>query len=336
MCGCVEPFTLTTDTNQEFLVIDGNFTNAGKEQFIKLSLSTSPDKPNSPVNGANVILGDDKGNTQAYQQVSDGLYSMIPNQVKGTPGNEYYLTIELPDGRKYQTIPQKMAEPARMDSIYFEVEVSDNLENTIRLFIDVDLGADESEKWLRWQVEEAWNFTEEGACNPFGAPTCYILGVQNDPSNIRLFHSDNTSFNKLRGFEIANRSLLPNREFSFQHYFSVRQFSVSEMAFDYLSRAADLAQQQGSILDPVPGPIQGNTFNVEDEEEVVLGFFQVSSTDIIRTFTTPGTLGPHEVGDVCFGTLFTNRDDWDVACCDCFAIDGASLERPEWWGRNTD
>jgi hypothetical protein len=56
----------------------------------------------------------------------------------------------------------------------------------------------------------------------------------------------------------------------------VQQFSLSEEAFRYWSDLKKMNEGQGSLSDIQPGAVVGNVFSLENSDEPVLGYFDVS------------------------------------------------------------
>ena len=70
----------------------------------------------------------------------------------------------------------------------------------------------------------------------------------------------------------------------------------------------------------------GNIFNVEDEQDRALGYFEAASVDTARVFTLKTDFS-FVISDPCgFNTLYRHR-----ACNDCLSIENSSLGRPYYY-----
>jgi len=102
-------------------------------------------------------------------------------------------------------------------------------------------------------------------------------------------------------------------------------------AYAYWDKVNEIAYLTGSIFDTPPAPIKGNIYNIKNEEEIVLGYFEVSSVDTLRMWTNRNDLNPLAIYDRCNDEYLYQA--WnDDACRDCLVLDNASTERPYYWG----
>jgi hypothetical protein len=59
----------------------------------------------------------------------------------------------------------------------------------------------------------------------------------------------------------------------------VRQYSLSEKAFNFWNQIGIQQRSTGSIFDPPPASFTGNIVNTQNENETVLGFFGASAVN---------------------------------------------------------
>ena len=64
----------------------------------------------------------------------------------------------------------------------------------------------------------------------------------------------------------------------------VKQYSLSNEAYDYWFQLQKQSQESGGLYETQPARVSGNISNVNDNEEVVLGFFNASSVTEKRIF----------------------------------------------------
>ena len=107
---------------------------------------------------------------------------------------------------------------------------------------------------------------------------------------------------------------------------------VGKDADTFWESLKQLTEAEGTLFDLPPAKVRGNIFNVDDPEEVVLGFFEVAAVDTIRNFIIPSLIRP-EVDQQFFcpepGFPFVGFRPSE--CCNCTQLPGASLERPDWF-----
>ena len=68
----------------------------------------------------------------------------------------------------------------------------------------------------------------------------------------------------------------------------VRQYSINEESFRFWESIRSSSEEQGSLFDQQPGNVLGNIRSVADENEKVLGNFDVSQVTVSRLFFNPG------------------------------------------------
>jgi len=64
----------------------------------------------------------------------------------------------------------------------------------------------------------------------------------------------------------------------------VKQYSIGEEAFHYWNELKKTSLEQGGLFDRQPALLKSNIQNVNDETEIVLGFFSMASQVEKRTF----------------------------------------------------
>ena len=335
--GCISSFNFENDDNEYLLVVDGKITqkNAPHELFLKRSNSYGA-ALSDPVYGAIVTLHEENGSSESYIEDMDGRYVFYGNNLQPTSGNSYYIEVELPDSKKYRSRSQIMPDLVKPDKIYYEmvkIEEINDLENTvfkryINIYINTPIIKNDQKYYFNWRVNQAFSLTEL-RCSPLAQPRrCYITRKHvND--EIKIFSSENLYGGTLEGYRVASIYMSPDWEFNEKHFYNVAQHSITKEAYSYWEAVKKIAQSTGSIFDTPPAPINGNIYNINDPEERVLGFFEVSSVDTIRTYTFAHNLLPFYPKDLCDEQLY--RSWSDPACCNCLSIPDSKLERPHYW-----
>lgn len=261
--SCIDPINLDLDTGKTNLVVFGWITNESKSYEIKLSRSNGySDQSGFPaISGAQVYVSDYLNNRYDFEEVgSTGSYLSDPSSFVGVPGYFYQLTI-IDGEQTYISAMEEMphlgiAEDAFVNFIAdpSEFEIDSNDEN---FFITAFINDDPSmENYYRWKV--------------------YVNDeLRNQPEELVLFDDRFTNGNKFR-FDAANVLFTEFDVAYFQH------MSMSKSAFDYYN---DLkAQTSNSTLSPrtQPGVIIGNMSNLNDPEELVLGYFGASEVELVN------------------------------------------------------
>jgi len=339
LSGCITSLDLEHDNNRFLLVVDGKITQKEIPHELLLNYSKSYGSTSTnPVIGAKIKLVDGDGNFEEYIEEINGRYILYGNDLQRSPGKSYHVEIELSNNKKYSSTPQVMPEIMKPEKIYYEtvmIEETTDLENIsskryLNIYINTPVIKNNQNFYFNWRVDHTYSFAEI-SCHPLKpAVVCYIKR-KFDNEDVKIFSSENLSGGMLEGFRVASVYLFPDWEFYEKHFYNVAQHSITKEAFTYWETVNKVAQSTGSIFDTPPAPVNGNIYNIENPDERVLGFFEVSAVDTIRTYTFADDLEPIAVSDRC-SRLYYYKSIGDPACCDCLTIRDSQLERPLYWG----
>lgn len=330
LSSCVQSFDFEGDTKNSFLVVSGTFSTANEPHYVYLSRSfTFDNRTGRPEEAAVVTLHDDIGNSEQLLEVYAGAYKLRGTKIKGEIGRSYHLEIDLLDGDTYQSKPQEILAPIIADSAHYRfaspsrftdagIEVA---QKELQILVDVQLP---SNSYVRWEVDEYYDFTEF-PCSPLSPPkTCYIQ-VNNFEQLIATAGNEEANPLPLQDIFIAPKKLDPrSREFTSLHYFNVHQHTISREAHEFWSRSKAITQQEGDIFDTPPAVIPSNIINLDRPEELVRGFFEVSSVSTVRTAITSA-----EMAEEFFIQVYCNFPTSE--CCNCLSFENSSREKPEWF-----
>ena len=116
---CVDPISFEAETGQSQLVFFGNFSQLNQNHYFTIARTSDFDKIAIPVDGAQVTLWDDQGNSADYEASGEGKYTLRAETMNGVPGNSYHIEISLSTGASYRSDPQILPEPVELDNLYF-------------------------------------------------------------------------------------------------------------------------------------------------------------------------------------------------------------------------
>lgn len=334
--NCVEPHEFKPEETNRYLVIDGRITQANEVNRIKLTLSTVYSTYSSarPIVNAEINLVNSKNESEYFIEEGEGFYAHYGNSVKIIVGETYH--IEMTYGqKKYRSTPQTLPEPLIQDSISFktgqesEVNNSGNLvtyEN-INIFVHTPINVQGENSYLRWKTKETWSFGEI-SCGPLHIPkTCYMTGKLND-DEIIIYSSDAITGNYLSNKLVAIKRILDRAEFIEKHIFSVYQYTITKEAYEYWEKAVQIANPSGDIFDLPPAQFSGNVYNVDDKDEIVLGYFEVAGKSISRIPLYKPDILPLTITSK---SRLCRTRDYAYACCNCLVLKNSSTVRPAYW-----
>lgn len=332
---CLDPFSLKVESGDKLLVIDGLFSTSRQH----LRLSYTKDLGNSRreyISDAQISLFDNIGNKSEYTPTGEGAYLLSNQDFQAEVGRGYHLEINLTNGKKYQTHPQIIPKSIKPEALSFKVEqeVRGNrsnigIENSyINLYLDTKVKIDKETAYLRWLVDEVYSFQDE-ICHPLdNATNCYVY--LNPKQELLILSGKDFEDEVIENIPVFSKKMVQKSpEYKQKHVFNIYQLSITKEAFAYWENVLQLTNQSGSIFDKSPAGLRGNCFNVDDENELVLGFFEVSVIETIRTFSRPVDFdGKYIFVNYC-SNVFPSRFEND--CCDCLLIEGSTLNAPEYW-----
>jgi len=298
--GCIEPFTPNIDESDESLVIEGQITDQEGDHYIHISRSALYNDPHKiPEPDCQVEVVDNYGNTFEFYESSDpGVYRQwLPKDFLNI-GTQYKVKITTADGENYESEFDKLSSPSPpIDNIYYEIETRetyypDNPLYGIQFYIDLD-APDDFGRNYRWELEETWEYEAkhsiqyyyDGTIHPINDPYFLFRCWRTDPiQNIYTSTTRYLSGNTINKFPLHYVSSLTNR-LKIKYSLLVKQYSLSNEAYDYWLQLQLQSQESGGLYETQPVYI-GNIFNVNDNKEVVLGFFNASSVTEKRVFVS--------------------------------------------------
>lgn len=296
--ACIDEVNFPLRTVTPRLVVEGLVTNQKPPYRVQLTFTDSKQGRRAlteanGVSGAVVSIADDQGNATRLTEFQSGVYLTTDTTLVGVVGRSYTLSVQLPDGRRYISRPEQLTAVPDVERVYYEED--DRLvasENAgINVYVDVqDPG--ETKNYYRWSAYGYSLRPSTGVCCLFtyeGCPKCFTLCWE---------RGENLAANLLSD-ELINGNAIRRQFVYFSpirsrglHLIEVNQYSLTEQAYRFWQRYEEQRIRTGSILDPLPEPIEGNVSNADDPSESVLGYFGASSVVRKRVKLEPLALDP--------------------------------------------
>ncbi len=294
--ACAEVIELEDNTVGGQVIIYGRISNSTQANEVIISKAGQASTAPIPIEGAIVKIVDDTGIEEFLVEVAPGHYTLNRNVLSGQFGRSYRLEADI-EGNIYSTDFQELLPVLSQDEMRYEIGVERDItssgamvtEDVVRVFVDSNLPDDLPERFfMRWEIEEVYSVLT-GIFPTFWFPTtappqqqCYVtykLGAD----EIFLLDGRDIRRSDLRNRELITRRI--DRSFQNKHYFNLIQSRVSEENYEYWEKVRTLTITNGSIFDPVVGPLKGNIKSDNPEEEV-FGFFEVVGIDTARLLMT--------------------------------------------------
>ncbi|MGQ1786081.1 DUF4249 domain-containing protein [Saccharicrinis sp. GN24d3] len=290
--GCIEVYNPPIQGNTEFLVVDGSIVKGNSIQTVLVSKSTSLNESAiNWVSGCTVWATNAEGEEFTYEEASDGNYhAEIPPEALPF-GSQFMINVITPEGKEYASDFETLYESSPVDSLYFieEAYQSSSLTSQSGLQYYADLKAEESATgYYRWILEETWEhhspyliaemrYSDDYTGSIyFEEPTdslsvCYTT---KEVSDLYTASTDNLSSNEKKKIPLIYASGI---KLNYNYSVLVKQYAMSMTAYDYWSKTQVIVSEGSGLHQTQPSSVTGNICNVNDADEVVLGFFWAAS-----------------------------------------------------------
>lgn len=341
LSACIDPYDLEGEVQgSSVLVIDGMITNQKGPYQVLLSYSSPSLKSyeRNHVSGAQVTITNDEGQEEVLQEKEPGVYVSDSCGMQGAVGRSYQLHVVTPEGKRYASRPEMMQPVADIDSIYPKLESEKYLSSIgteltrwgIRLYVNTGSKTPEA-RFYRWNWTETYEFNAPVSLPPPAPPyptRCWASG-----STLRNIYLAST--NGLEQDIIADQPItfvsFNGIKLQTRYSILVSQYSLTGHAHAYWEKIQEQKASAGSIFDPPPAQIIGNVYNVDQDEELVLGYFQASAIAEKRFFIRRSELPAPPSGSIGSTPECFVPGEIPSYCIDCTQIAGATPERPAFW-----
>jgi hypothetical protein len=345
--SCVDPYQLQTSNYEEAIVIEASITNEVTKHEVKVSKTyrLEDDNGNASITDAEVFVTDSDGvqynfefDTNSYKSTSE--FAALPEK-------QYTLTINTSNGKTYKSTPKKLTTVNQIESVVPIVKTNLDGERGVSITVN-SFDPTNTSKYYRYEYEETSKVTAPkwrpayAVVNPdnsgvVGHPyielfnrteearTCY---TPNKSNSIILTNTSTLIEDRVSEFEIR---FLHQSDYTIAERYSVlvKQYVESLESYTYYRILHELSQS-GEVLSPTqPGFIAGNLFSVDNPNEKVVGYFNVSSVSEKRIFFNYTDLFPGEAlppyFDTCDEIEFNYCFDPAPAECDGTRLNGLVL-----------
>lgn len=353
--SCIEPFSPPEVNNPEsFLVVDGFLNVGGDTSKINLRNTQNTNDDAKPVSegGARISVESESGESFNFEETGSGLYVLPP--VNFGLSAKYRLYIRRSNGREYRSEYVVATKTPLIDSLTYKL---DPKRNAMLIYVNAH-DATNNTRFYRWRFEETFEYrsayssalvrdpvTETIVPRREDITTCWQTLESKD---IKLGSTIKLSQDVIKDLPVNIIDISSNKLF-FKYSILVRQYALSQQAFEYWTDLAKSTQGNGSLFDPQPSQVTGNIKNVADNKELVFGYFSAVTEEKKRIFLSPAlgryptclppdTLTPADAYS-SFGVLLSSYIDpkgtnWVLSssedCADCRA-QGGTTRRPLFW-----
>ncbi len=296
--SCIEPYI--PESQKDFvpkIIVDGLITNESEYQNIKLSYTSKIDSLLFiPLSGCFVEVLDDLGNSYFFEETYPGNYNGKVTKENFVSGREFQLHFILSNGEEYESDMEKLTNSPPIDSIHYSLETKPTTDPAISYqgmqFYYNFKASNEDNRYYRLVVEETWEYHATYPISIFysgGYQTispdsslffCYNTQRIND---IFLISTDGFEKNEYENFQLH---FVDNQTQRLKYKYSIllKQYSISQNASNFWANLKKNSQESGGLYETQPALVIGNIHHVNYPDQMVLGYFGVSSVQEKRIF----------------------------------------------------
>lgn len=292
--GCKKSFTPgALSSSNNYLVVEGVIAAGNDSTIINLSstVQLTNTSTTNPESGAKVTIDDGQGTNYTLTEAGNGRYTSPPLNLDNS--HKYRLNIATADGQTYVSdyVPVKVTPP--IDSLWFT-------RNSTGLNIYSDAhDPSNNTRYYRWDYSETYIYQTDLETHfifdPKGFDTLKWSRLRTPAEQIRTCYittnssaiTINTSA-KLTSDVIANNMItqIPEGSEKLYHRYSiiVRQYALTQEAYDFWAMLKKNTQQIGTIFDVQPSASMTNLHCTSDPSRVVFGYISASTITQQRIF----------------------------------------------------
>jgi hypothetical protein len=289
LSACIKQVDVETRNEKPILVVEGAITTDTMPYTVKLSytgpfIRTAQIPDDHLEKDARVIITDDQGNATILVHKDGGIYETTDSNYIGKVGRSYSIIVELKDGKKYISSPEKINAAVPLTNINVRFVWDFNLDHPAYLstYLDVQDPLSE-ENYYRW-LFYSWDMRQtHGISCGFGCIAYEYCFQKLTDNEIRIF-----SDAAINGNEILDQFIGRSYIYAYgKHYIDIRQLSISRANYQFLEKLQEQQTRVGNILDPLPASVKGNVYNAADPNDFALGYFSASSSTHKRAIVVP-------------------------------------------------
>tara|TARA_R110002073_G_scaffold108336_1_gene243308 strand:+ start:18118 stop:19287 length:1170 start_codon:yes stop_codon:yes gene_type:complete len=322
--SCVEEFNAATVEFEDAIVIEATITNEFKYQKILLSRTHKLEKNNpSPESDATIKITSGSNNTYTFHETEPGIY-MSDIQFNAQPSSNYQLSVTASSGEEYTSQPTELtSNTSVIENVYAIRETSEDGVDGITIYVD-SFDLINSSRYYGFEFEETYQIIA-----PRWVPNeyVYIPATLTTPETAVLvprtqeervcFATINsqgrltTNTNLLSEDRISKFPIkfipLDDIRISSRYSILLKQHTQSAESYNFYETLNNLSSSESLLSQNQPGFLAGNIFSINNPNEKVLGFFEVSSVKQKRAFFNRSD--------------YTNVFFWDAWYCKPFELD---------------
>lgn len=294
--SCKNEYPLPNEVrNLNLLVVEGLLNSGTGPTTIRLSRTFNPSDTGRfmPELRAEVVVEGENNTRTTLVGNNNGEYS-VP-QLNLNNSVRYRLRIKTSNGKEYLSdfVPIQLS-PA-IDSVHWQ-RTNDGIQ-----FLVSTHDPQNKTQYYRWEYDETWEIHSTYISNfewvvdrvvlrpdPFSIYFCWRSGSSNA---IFLGSSAKLTQDVISAQQLHTVPLAAER-ISVRYSINVRQYPLTEQAYQFWNIMKKNTEQVGSLFDPQPSQLLSNIHPVSDPTEQVIGFVSAGTYSEKRLFVTRSQVEP--------------------------------------------
>ncbi|MCK8493027.1 DUF4249 domain-containing protein [Spirosoma sp. RP8] len=352
--SCVDPYRPPEVTAPDsYLVVNGFFNSApGTTTTIQLSRTQNLTDSKTPPAETKAQVTIESGSKVSYslKEGSGGVYTL--SGVVPQANETYRLRIRTAQGKEYVSdfVPVNVTPP--VDSLSWRIE-NEGVQINVNTHDPTN-----NTRYYRWEFDETWEYTSP-YYSAYELKNNRIVSRAEDVYRCWGSSVDKTiqlgSSARLSQDVISQRPLTfitgTSLKLGLRYSIQVKQYALTQDAYNYYDQLARITQNVGSIFDPQPSQITGNIRSTTNTSELVMGFFRVGTVQTRRIYIAktqlPYWLTQTGVYTCLVDTLTPSKiierqpaiiNEFDAStylttsfdCVDC-RLRGGVIKKPDFW-----
>ncbi len=302
LIGCITPYKINEGDNfEDRLIIEGKLTDAFGYQEIRLSRTFSLDKWSTGLMEKNAIVKiiEDGATSYEYEEKEAGVY-VSKVKFNAIPNSSYKLEVTLSSGKRYASKDIELPAESNTD---FDLVVNSGTNKggkpgVLIDYINISNGGEaNTPSFYRFDHTSTYkiiapNWTDEklvvnATIKPDIVPKGNELGKicygKERSTKLILRNASEFQGNVIESF---NLEFIAKVQQKIYHRYSIKvnQYVISREAFVYYQTLKDFSESDNVFSENQPGNIIGNMISLDDEDEIVIGYFEVSKIRSKRLF----------------------------------------------------
>ncbi len=296
--SCLDKYNLNIEGYEDLLVVDGLITDENTTHDITLKHTTSNIDKDSPyVTGAEVYVTDSNGRIYYFEENTSGIYSSDSTDLVVEVGDKYTLHIKTQDGVTYQSDECTVLPKTTIDSVYYKKDEDwdvsgEYLNDGISFY--VDSYTEDTSTYVRMLYDEDWKFrtrypermiiTENEEYKMISPIVNWECWKHYSSNEIDVFSFGNQAGTEIKEKKVTFVASSVSDRLTVRYCLNAKQLSISKEEYEYWRKLKESTEEVGDVFAKQPYSLTGNVYNIDDENEPVLGFFQVGAVTSKRLY----------------------------------------------------